>query len=98
MPDLKLSHHVKFRAENGYVLICHCKRLQDFRVSPDGLPFLEQLASTGVPADQELSRYESRLLDDLRKVHMLVDDADPGAEIDLEPAKVWERLAYDGEF
>jgi len=92
----RISKHGKFRVEGGgYILLCHCKFLQDFRLPLHHLGLLQRLtAGVGVRSTEELSLEERALIDDLRAVQLL-DDAKPTLEMRrAQAASMWDRVAY----
>jgi hypothetical protein len=49
MKKYKLNKHVRYRKEDGYVLLCDCKRLLDYEVPNKFWNFLEKLKKGYVP-------------------------------------------------
>lgn len=97
----RLSKHGKFRMEDGYVMLCHCRYLHDFRVPVELHDTLLALRGDGLAETDELRDEQRKLLSDLRKLKLLVRAADDpdGAEarrLDRRAAStVWDRMAYN---
>ena len=94
-PILRLSRHGRFRVERaGYILLCHCKYLQDFRLPLDCLEFLRRLSAEGVCEGETLTKQEQELVDDLRAVSLL-DNTHVGMdEARTRSASLWDRIGY----
>lgn len=92
----RLSKHGKFRVEHGsYILLCHCKYLQDFRLPLEHLDFLTRLKSPeGIGVDEPLTDIQLDLLADLRAT-LLLDDAEASSLDRQRSSTLWDRMAYD---
>jgi hypothetical protein len=52
MKKYKLTKHIRYRREDGYVLLCDCKRLLDFEVPTKHLELLNKLEKGYKPQDE----------------------------------------------
>ena len=91
---VKLSRHAKFRVEGDYVLLCHCKYLQDYRLPLMYVQLLERLR-IGVDSTEELPVGEQDVVDDLRATQLLAETDDVvGEGARILSAGVWDRRAF----
>jgi GNAT superfamily N-acetyltransferase len=66
-----MGKHVKWRKDNGYVFVCDCKRLLDFKLPLRYARFMEKLSSGVEPG--KLSKTEALTFSDLEKTGLLAD-------------------------
>ena len=87
-----LKKYVKFREENGYVLICDCSIIQNYELPLDTLKLLEQLKKGYDPSKPVGLDIEVDLIDDLENLG-LIDDV-PHSNSGFHEQQ-WISLGYD---
>jgi hypothetical protein len=93
----RLSKHAKWRLEDGYVLLCHCKYLQDFKLPIRYATLLKRL-ERGITLSG-LDDQERLVVKDLRSVGLLDEGSGGTASLgrgsqQAFAATVWDRMGY----
>jgi hypothetical protein len=69
---LTLDRSVKFRQEDGFILVCHCRKLRDYTLSEEFLPLLETLRQgISLRALSDLGLSEREVLEDLKSLNLV---------------------------
>ena len=85
-----LNKHIRFRKEDGYILICNCKRLLDYELPIEYFTFLESL-NKGVDM-KSLRKKDLVVLKDLEVLDIVEKEGKTPKE---KREDVFEKLSYD---
>lgn len=80
-----LNKHVRYRQEEGYILVCDCKKLLDYEVP---LEYFDLLSSL----EKGCKSRRNEIIEELMKMG-LVDEV--GKEREELPEDIFSKLGYD---
>lgn len=85
-----LNKHIRFRKEDGYILVCNCKRLLDYELPIEYFDFLESL-NKGVDM-KDISKGNLIVLKDFEVLGIAVKE---GKKLEMKREDIFEKLSYD---
>ena len=89
-----LNKHIRFRKEDGYILVCNCKRLLDYELPIEYFDFIESL---NIGVDMKDIRKENLIV--LKDFEILGIVVKEGKKLEMKREDIFEKLSYDdGEF
>ncbi len=80
-----LNKHIRYRKEDGYILVCDCKRLLDYEIPLEHFELLESLKSGCETEDNDVIR-------ELLEMGIIEEK---GKERKDVRENIFERLGYD---
>lgn len=83
-----LNKHIRYRKEDGYILICDCKRLLDYEMPLKYLEVLNFFKKGYQPQRKE----EREVAEDLLKIGIIEE---VGKEIEAPYEDIFNKLGYD---
>ncbi|MDY0097181.1 MAG: hypothetical protein RBS01_02410 [Candidatus Dojkabacteria bacterium] len=85
-----LNKHIRFRKEDGYILVCNCKRLLDYELPIEYFDFLESL-KVGVNM-KDISKGNLIVLKDFEILDIVVKE---GKNVKKQREDIFKKLSYD---
>lgn len=85
-----LNSHIRFRKEDGYILVCNCKRLLDYELPLKYFDFLESL-NKGIEK-KEISEENLIVLEDFMILGIVEKE---GSKHKEQREDIFEKLSYD---
>ena len=85
-----LNKHIRFRKEDGYILVCNCKRLLDYELPIEYFDFLESL-NKGLDM-KDVSKENLIVLKDFEILGIVVKE---GKKVKEQREDIFEKLSYD---
>ncbi|HRX44142.1 MAG TPA: hypothetical protein P5059_02740 [Candidatus Dojkabacteria bacterium] len=85
-----LNKHIRFRKEDGYILVCNCKRLLDYELPIEYFNFLVSLKKWIDIKD--ISKENLIVLKDFEILDIVVKE---GKKVKEKREDIFEKLSYD---
>lgn len=85
-----LNKHIRFRKEDGYILVCNCKRLLDYELPLKYFDFLESL-NKGI-YKEETSKENLIVLEDLEILGIVEKNGNKQKD---QREDIFDKLSYD---
>jgi len=85
-----LNKHIRFRKEDGYILVCNCKRLLDYELPIEYFDFIESL---NIGVDMKDIRKENLIV--LKDFEILGIVVKEGKKLEMKREDIFEKLSYD---
>jgi hypothetical protein len=85
-----LNKHIRYRKEDGYILICNCKRLLDYELPIGYFDFLESL-DKGVNIN-DVSKKNLIILRDFETLGIVIRK---GKNVEKKREDIFKNLSYD---
>jgi len=85
-----LNEHIRFRKEDGYVLVCNCQRLLDYELPIEYFDFLESL-NKGIDR-KDISKENLIVLKDFKILDIVIKE---GKNVKKQKEDIFKKLSYD---
>lgn len=85
-----LNKHIRFRKEEGYILLCNCKRLLDYKLPVEYFNFLKSL-NKGIEIEN-INKENLTVLKDFKILGIVVKK---GNRVKKQREDIFEKLSYD---
>ena len=87
MNRYRLNKHIRFREEDGYILVCDCKRLLDYEIPTEYFNLLELLKEEYMPQPEEVE-----ILKELLEMGIVQEEGKERMEVKED---IFSKLGYD---